>query len=289
MKRKFDIVTDSGGDMPKAYYEQNGIVCVPLGFTMNNVNYEGENGEKITLKEFYAKLREGAMPTTYQVTSEQAKAYIEPSLKKGNDVLVVCFSSGLSGTAGSFAVAVRSLLKEYPKRKIKVVDSLCASMGEGLLLDYAVKKADEGASLEETAKYAEKLKGKICHSFTVDSLFHLKRGGRISSATAVIGSILKIKPVMRMNERGKLEAVGKTLGRRKSLTALTERLFENIESETEPIFISHADCIEDAEFVKKTIETRLPKAKITLGEIGAVIGSHAGSRTLAVFYKGKSR
>ena len=289
-KRKFEIVTDSGADMPKDFYEKNNLICVPLGFTMNNVNYEGEHGEKITPKAFYAKLREGAMPTTYQVTAEQAKRYIEPCLQKGKDVLVVCFSSGLSGTAGSFRVAARELFKAYPKRKIKVVDSLCASMGEGLLLDYVIRKADEGYTLEETAKYAEKLKGKICHWFTVDNLFHLKRGGRVSGASAVLGSILKIKPVMRMNEQGKLEVVSKVMGRKKALTALVERLCEGMDiGENDPIFISHGDCQEDVDFVAGLIRERLNKVRIETHYIGAVIGSHSGAGTLAVFFKGKCR
>ena len=132
--RKFDIITDSGCDMPAQYLQEREIVCVKLGFTMNNVNYEGDGGERITEREFYQKLREGAMPTTYQVTGETAKGYMEKSLQKGRDVLVIAFSSGLSGTAGSFVVAARELKKAYPERKIFVVDSLCASMGQGLLL-----------------------------------------------------------------------------------------------------------------------------------------------------------
>ncbi len=289
MKRKFAILTDSGCDMPKAYLEKYAIGCVPLGFTMNNVNYEGECGEKITPKAFYQKLRDGGMPTTYQVTAETAKGHIEPLLIAGKDVLVLAFSSGLSGTAGSFAIAARELAKKYPKRKIKVVDTLCASMGQGLLLDYVIKKAETGAELDETAKYAEKLKGKICHHFTVDSLFHLKRGGRVSGATALIGSILKIKPVMYMDERGKLTVRSKTMGRKKALHTLVEELFEHMEDQNEPIFISHGDCIEDAEYVKGLILQRLPKAEITVHYIGPVIGAHSGAGTLAVFHKGKCR
>ena len=138
------------------------------------------------------------MPTTYQVTAETAKPHIEKCLEKGKDVLILAFSSALSGTAGSFIVAARELSKKYPKRKACVVDTLCASMGEGLLLHYVIKKADGGASLEETVKYAENLKLKICHHFTVDNLFHLKRGGRVSTMTAIFGSVLKIKPLMQV-------------------------------------------------------------------------------------------
>lgn len=288
--RKFEIVTDSSCDMSKEYLQTHKIECVNLGFTMNNVNYEGENGEKITEKEFYAKLREGAMPTTYQVTAETAKLHIEPLLKQDKDVLVLAFSSALSGTAGSFSVAKRELSKLYPKRKIVVVDSLCASMGEGLLLDYVVKKADEGESLEKTAEYAESLKRHICHYFTVDNLFHLKRGGRVSSMTAIVGSILKIKPVMHVNDEGKLVAIGKAMGRKKSLRSIVDKLFEEFDGdESDPIFISHGDCIEDVEYVKTLILERFPKQRIEIHYVGAVIGSHAGAGVVAVFCKGKKR
>lgn len=289
-KRKFAIVTDSSCDMPKEYLQEHQIECVNLGFTMNNVNYEGECGEKISEKDFYEKLRGGAMPTTYQVTGETAKAHIEPLLEKGKDVLVIAFSSALSGTAGSFLVAKRELSKKYPKRKICVVDSLCASMGEGLLLDYVIKKADEGESLEKTAKYAEDLKLHICHHFTVDSLFHLKRGGRVSSVTAIVGSILKIKPIMHVSDEGKLVAIGKAMGRKKSLKCLVDNLFESMDmQEGDPIFISHGDCMEDVEYVKGLILEKLPKAEIKVHYVGAVIGSHAGAGVVALFHKGKNR
>ena len=290
MRRNFDIITDTGCDMPESYFKEHDVACVKLGFTMNNVNYEGEGGEHITEKEFYQKLRDGAMPTTYQVTGEMAKTHIEKSLKNGRDVLVIAFSSGLSGTAGSFVVAARELEKTYQDRKIRVVDSLCASMGQGLLLDYVVKKADEGATIEETAAYAEGLKLHICHHFTVDNLFHLKRGGRVSAATAIVGSILKIKPVMHVSDEGKLVAIGKAMGRKKSLHTLVENLFASADmDENDPIFISHGDCIEDVEYVKGLILQRLPNVKITVNYVGAVIGTHSGCGTLALFNKGKKR
>ena len=290
MQRKFDVLVDSGCDMPKEYLEEKGVACVKLGFTMNNVNYEGESGEKITEKEFYDKVRAGAMPTTYQVTGEMAKTYMEKSLKKGKDLLVIAFSSGLSGTAGSFLVAQRDLAEEYPERKIFVVDSLCASMGEGLLLDYVLKKAETGASIEETASYAEDLKLKICHHFTVDNLFHLKRGGRVSTATAIVGSILKIKPIMHVDDNGKLTPVGKAMGRKKSLKTLVENLFESADmDETDPIFISHGDCMEDVEYVKALIYEKMPNVEIKVHYVGTVIGAHTGAGVVALFNKGKKR
>ncbi len=288
--RSFKIVTDSACDMPKTYFEEHDVTCVSLGFTMNNVNYEGVGGAHIEPQEFYKQVLEGAMPTTYQITSEQAKDAIAPLLRAGNDVLALTFSGGLSGTAGSFAIAARDLREEFPDRKIVVVDSLCASMGQGLFVDYVVKKADAGASIEDTAEYAEGLKLHICHHFTVDNLFHLKRGGRISATTAIIGSILKIKPIMHVDNEGHLVAIGKAMGRKKSLTVLVDNLFACADmGEDDPIFISHGDCIEDVEFVKNLIWARRPNVRIEVNYIGAVIGTHSGPGTVALFNKGKSR
>ena len=288
--RVFDIVTDSSCDMPKEYYEQNNVECVSLGFTMNNVNYEGEGGEKISHEEFYQKLRDGAMPTTYQVTGEMARSRIEKKLKEGKDVLVIAFSSGLSGTAGSFIVAARDLSAEDPELKIMVVDSLCASMGEGLLLDYVIKKADSGASIEETAAYAEDLKLHICHFFTVDNLFHLKRGGRVSSATAIIGTMLKIKPVMHVDDEGKLVAIGKVMGRKKALHAIVDNLLSVAElGEDDPIFISHGDCRDEVDYVIDLIRAKKPNVRIEVHFVGTVIGTHSGCGTVAIFAKGAHR
>lgn len=290
MARLFDIITDSSCDMPQEYLEKHNVACVKLGFTMDNVNYEGEGGEHITEKEFYAKLRDGAMPTTYQVTGEMAKNSIRKSLDTGRDVLIVAFSSGLSGTAGSFIVAGRDLQAEYPDRKIFVVDSLCASMGEGLLLDYAIKKADTGASIEETAKYTEDLKLSIAHYFTVDNLFHLKRGGRVSATTAIVGSILKIKPVMHVDNEGHLVPIGKAMGRKKSLAEIVNHLLEGADmDDNDPIFISHGDCIEDVEYVKSLIYAKKPNVEIFVNYVGSVIGTHAGAGVVALFNKAKHR
>ncbi len=289
-KRQFAIVTDSACDMPKSYCEEHDIEVVSLGFTMNNVNYEGENGEKITEEKFYALLREGAMPMTYQVTAEMAKPHIEQYLTEGKDVFVLTFSSALSGTSGSFFMAAKELQEKYPKRKICVVDSLCASMGEGLLLYYVVKKAESGASIEETKAYAEELRLHICHHFTVDNLFHLKRGGRVSAATAILGSVLKIKPIMHVDDEGKLTAIGKVIGRKKSLSTLVENLFASADmDENDPIFISHGDCMEDVEYVKRLIWEKKPNVEILVNYVGSVIGAHSGAGTVALFNKGKAR
>lgn len=288
--RNFKIMIDSSCDMPKEYYQQHDVECVPLGFMMNDINYEGENGEAIDVKDFYQKLREGAMPTTYQITAEQAKEHIEPYLKKGQDVLALVFSSGLSGTCGSFQVAARDLAAEYPERKVVVIDTLCESMGEGMLLDYVIKKADAGASIEETAQYTEDLKLHICHHFTVDNLFHLHRGGRVSKTSAIVGTILKIKPILHMDDDGKLIVIGKTMGRKKSLMTIVDNFFASADmEENDPVYISHGDCIEDVEYVKNLILARRPNTEFMVHEIGAVIGTHSGPGTIAIFNKGKHR
>ena len=288
-QRTFAIVTDSGCDLSAEYLSINGVELVGLGFAMNGVNY-GEDGEAIDGKEFYAKLRGGATPTTYQATPETVRAHVEPLLELGKDVLCISFSSGLSGTCGSYQIAARALTEEFPCRKVLVVDSLCASMGQGLLVDYAVNMANGGASIEETAAYLEGLKRKIVHFFTVDSLYHLKRGGRVSGVTAFVGSILKIKPILRVDNDGKLAVAGKAMGRKKALLGIAERLSATAElGKDDPIFISHADCLEEAEHVKELLQRRFPTAKIVVGEIGAVIGAHAGAGTVAVFCKAKMR
>lgn len=290
MQRKFVIVTDTGCDLSEDYRNAKGVHLVPLGFTMNNVNYGGEDGEKIGEKEFYEKLRTGAMPTTYQATGEGVKRVVEPLLQAGKAVLCLAFSSGLSGTYGSYVVAVRELREKYPESKVEVVDTLCASMGQGLLVDYLVRKADEGASLEEAKAYAEELKMQILHSFTVDNLFHLKRGGRVSGVTALVGTVLKIKPVMHVDNQGKLIVLNKAMGRKKAIKSMMDNLFALSDlGPNDPIFISHGDALEEAEEMKAKVLERYPAARVEIGYIGPVIGTHSGAGTLAIFCKGKKR
>ena len=288
--KKFAIVTDSGCDMPKEYFQAHGIVCAKLGFMINGVNYGEDSEQTMSEKQFYAQLREGAMPTTYQVTGEQAKEILERILKQEQDVFALTFSSALSGTSGSFIVAKRQLERQYPNRKIVVVDSLCASMGQGLLLDYIVKKAETGATIEEVQAFAEQLKGQICHHFTVDNLFHLKRGGRVSATTAIVGSILKIKPILHVNEEGKLVSIDKAMGRKKALKMLVDRmvLLADLQKD-DPIFISHGDCESELDYIISLVKSHFPENEIKVHYIGAAIGAHSGENTVALFHKGTQR
>jgi len=291
-QRKFKIITDSSADMPEEYYVSHDVEALSLGFFLNGETYLGEDGKPMDVREFYRLLRGGAMPTTYQVPGEVSKLHAEKYLKEGRDVLIIAFSSGLSGTASGMKVAARDLSEKYPERKIFVVDSLAASMGEGLLLDYVIRKADSGASIEETYSYAEEVKNHICHFFTVDDLFHLKRGGRVSAATAIVGSILNIKPLLHVDEEGHLISIGKAMGRKKSIRALADYMSRVQEIEDgAPVFISHGDCLEDAEFLKSIVLERFADKHITvsINDVGPVIGTHSGPGTLALFFYGKNK
>ena len=289
MARKFVLITDTGSDLPAEYYTQHDIDCIKLGFTLDGETY-GEDGGEMDVKKFYELLRNGAMPKTFQITPAQALAHIEPSAKEGKDVLIVAFSSGLSGTYESYLAAAKEIKASYPNVDVRVVDSLCASLGQGLFVDYVVRKADTGATLEETVAYAEDLKWHICHYFTVDDLFHLKRGGRVSGTTAAIGSLLRIKPVLHVDDAGHLIAIGKTMGRRKSISALVDKMVElqTLEKD-DPIFISHGDCREDVDYLIGLIKERFGERKIVVNMIGSVIGTHSGAGTVALFFRGKHR
>ena len=282
-------MTDTGSDLPDDYYVQHNIARVNLGFTLDGVTYGGEDGADMDVKKFYELLRGGAMPKTFQVTPAQAAAHIEPYLKEGKDVLVLSFSSGLSGTYESYCAAAKELSAAY-SAKVRVVDSLCASLGQGLFVDYVVKKADTGASLDETVRYAEELKGHICHFFTVDDLFHLKRGGRVSATTAVVGKMLNIKPVLHVDDAGHLIAIGKAMGRKKSIAALVEKMTELQDlDKDDPVFISHGDCAADVDYLVGLIKNRFGTRTFFINMIGSVIGTHSGAGTLALFFKGRHR
>ena len=239
-------------------------------------------------------MRAGSMPTTAQVNPEQAKEAFKKCLEQGKDVLYIAFSSGLSGTYGSAVIAARELEedKEYPGRKVIVLDSLSASLGEGLLVHKAVMLKEAGKSMEETADWVEKNKLHLCHNFTVDDLFHLHRGGRVSKATAILGTMINIKPVLHVDDEGHLIAIGKVRGRKKSLSALVDRMAEQIrgyEEQNDVVFISHGDCGEDAEYVKKLVQERFGVESFIINHVGPTIGAHSGPGTLALFFVGNPR
>ena len=288
MMRDFVILTDSSADLTAEMSQPLGIRTIPL-----EVMVEGEaskTNDKVDTKEFYAKLRDKKMAKTSAVSIDRFLGIFEGPIKEGKDILYLGFSSGLSSTYSSGAVAARETMEKYPDCKILTVDTLCASMGQGLIVYLAAKKKAEGADIEAVRDYVESIKLNLCHWFTVDDLFFLKRGGRVSAATAVVGSLLSIKPVMHVDNAGKLINVSKARGRKAAIDALFENMKGSmLPNVNETVFISHGDCIEDAEYLANRVRTELGIEHIEINYVGPVIGAHSGPGTLALFYLGKER
>lgn len=288
--REYVITTDNNADLPESYYQEHGVGCGYLSYTMDGTHYTHENF--MPEAEFYTKMRAGSMPSTAQVNPAEARQIFEPYLKEGKDVLHIAFSSGLSGTYNSCRLAAEELLEEYPDRKIKVVDSLAASLGQGLLVYLAQKKKEEGSDMETVGRWVEENRDHIVHLFTVDDLNHLYRGGRVSKTTAVLGGMLNIKPVLHVDEEGKLIPVGKVRGRKKSILELASLMDQQIGSykdSCDTIFISHGDCLEDAEFLAERIKAKYHIQTEIINYVGAVIGAHSGPGTLALFFVGDKK
>lgn len=285
----FVIVTDSSADLPADLVRELGVEVLPLSFTIQGKTYRNyPDGREMAPGAFYQLLRSGGMATTSAVNVADYTAALEPLLQEGKDVLLLVFSSGLSATYQSSVIAVEELREKYPDRKLFTVDTLCASLGQGLLVWHAVEQKRKGASIEAVRDWVEENKLHLCHWFTVDDLHFLKRGGRISAATAVVGSMLSIKPVLHVDDEGHLINVGKARGRAASLTALVDKM-EETAIDVDTVFISHGDCLADAEKVKAMVEERFGTQKVVINHIGPVIGAHAGPGTLALFFLGTQR
>ena len=287
---EYVITTDNNSDLPEEYLKDHGVGCMYLSYSMDGKNYT--HGNFLPEHEFYEAMRNGSMPTTAQVNPENAKALLEPYLKEGKDILHIAFSSGLSGTYNSSRIAAEELKEEYPDRKIIVVDSLSASLGQGLLVWLAQQKKELGQTLEDVADWAEKNKLKMVHLFTVDDLNHLYRGGRVSRTTAIVGSMLNIKPVLHVDNEGKLTAIGKVRGRKKALQELIKLMDEKIGifgADCDTIFISHGDCEQDAQYVAAKVKEKYNIKNIIINQVGATIGAHSGPGTMALFFMGDVR
>ena len=284
----YRIITDSCCDFPVEMYTSLQLTYVPL--TLNFRGAEYSDLSEGFLKELYSGLRAGEAASTSAVNPDGWASVMEPVLAAGQDVLVLAFSSGLSTTYQSAVIAAGDLKEKYPDRKINVVDTLCASMGQGLLVWYACKKRDAGMSLEELTAWCENNKMNLCHWFTVDDLMHLKRGGRVSATTALLGTMLQIKPVLHVDDAGKLINVSKARGRKASLDALAKKVAElGLPGENDTMFISHGDCLEDAQYVANLLKEKYGAKEVIISYVGAVIGSHAGPGTVALFFLGKNR
>ena len=284
----YQIITDSCCDFTKEMYEKLGLAVVPLMVNFRGQTFPDRNDE--SLKDMYAGLRAGEVATTSAANPGQWQELMEPYLQKGEDLLVLAFSSGLSTTYQSASMAADELRTMYPDRTISVVDSLCASLGEGLLAYYACKKRDEGMPLRELTQWLLDNRLHLCHWFTVDDLMYLKRGGRVSAATAIVGTMLSIKPVLHVDNEGHLINVGKARGRKASIQAMAKKVAElGAGFDNSVMFISHGDCREDAEYLAGLLKEQYGVKEVYINYVGAVIGSHSGPGTLALFFLGEHR
>ncbi len=286
----FVILTDSSADLSADMVRQLGVEVLPLQFIIQGKTYANyPDNREMELHHFYELLRAGEVATTAAVNMGDYIQAMEPLLQAGRDVLVLAFSSGLSTTCNSAVMAADELKSRYPERRIYVVDTLCASLGQGLLVWLAVREQRRGRSIEEVRDWAEANKLHLCHQFTVDDLHFLKRGGRVSATTAVVGSMLQIKPVLHVDNEGHLINIAKARGRAASLKALVDKMEATLTDREAPVFISHGDCLEDAETVANMVRERFGIQDIHLNHIGPVIGAHAGPGTVALFYLGSER
>ena len=287
---EYVILTDSGCDLTEALAKELELTVLPLSVTVNGKEYHNYLDEReISHKDFYALLREGNTGKTSAINLDTFKEAMEAILKEGKDVLYLGFSSGLSGTYQVGALAAEEMAEKYPDRKILTADTLCASLGQGLLVYYAVMQKRAGKSIEEVQRYVLDRRLNLAHWFTVDDLNHLKRGGRVSATTAMVGTLLSIKPVLHVDDEGHLINMEKARGRKASVRRLAAKVLEDMLEEDQPIFISHGDCLEEAEQLADLLRGKPHIGEITIGYVGPVIGAHAGAGVLAIFYLGKNR
>ena len=284
---RFKIVTDSGCDLSAEMIEALDLGIAALSVELDGRAYaEGE----MTPKELYDHLRGGKLPKTSAVNPELWADAMRPALENGQDVLTLVFSSALSATCQNAFIAAEELRGEFPDRKLIVIDSLCAAIGLGLLVHTAAKLRDAGKSIEETAAWIEEHKLNVCHWVTVEDLMHLKRGGRVSAATAVVGTMLNIKPIIRVDDSGRLESLAKCRGRKAALNYLLDRMAESFDPEIDDtVFIGHGDCMEDAKYLEQKVRERFGVQNVHINYIGAVVGAHTGPGVAVLFFYGKKR
>lgn len=286
--KDYVIITDSTCDLTSDYLNELDVKVIPLKFIYEEKSYY--DGTGMSYKDFYNLLREKKNVKTSQVNTETFIKEFEPYLNQQMDILYIAFSSALSGTFSCAEIAKNELIEQYPERKIIIVDSRSASMGEGLLVYYAAQKKKEGLSIDDLSDWIEKNKFNVCHWFTVDDLFHLKRGGRVSSASALLGSMLGIKPILHVDNAGKLIPTEKVRGRKAALISLVDHMKNSAEvTPNDVVFISHGDALADANFVKDLILKNFDVKEVKINYIGSVIGAHAGPGTVALFFMGKNR
>ena len=289
--RDYVILTDSCCDLSAEMAAELGVEILPLRLQMGERAYRNYlDGREIGFHEFYERVRSGELATTSAVNVGEFEEKMREILKTGKDILSISFSSALSTTYQSACIAAQDMKEEFPDANIYVVDSLSASLGQGLLLYLTVQKKREGLSAQELVQWVEDNKLHIDHWFTVDDLNHLKRGGRVSATAALFGTMLSIKPVLHVDNDGKLMTVAKARGRRAALKALVDKMEQTaIDPKDQTVFISHGDCLADAQLLAQMVRDRLHVSSVTIGDVGPVIGAHSGAGTLALFFVGTHR
>jgi DegV family protein with EDD domain len=281
---KYIITTDMTADYP-AQLEEKDFFVIDMAYVLDGVLYDGKTNPYLSTADFYSALADGKTSSTSMVTTEEAKEFFGKFLKEGYDVLHVGFSSALSGCYESYVSAVKELESIYPNNKVVVIDSLCATLGEGLLAYYALRKRDDGATIDENADYLNDLRHHVGHVFTVDDMNHLYRGGRVSKTTAVVGEALKMKPVLMVSDQGKLVPTNTMMGRKLALRTLVDKMVARTKGYDNKIaFIGSCDADKDAELLKKMVEEKFPNVKVLIGDISAIVGSHLGKGGLTLHY-----
>lgn len=284
------IILDSCTDLPLSFIKEHNVPVVNFTYSFKGSEYKDDFGQTINYKEFYEEVRKGEMPTTSQVNFEVYMNFFKPYLEAGKSIIYLCFSSALSGSYNGALLAKDMLMEEYQAADITIIDTKAASMGEGLIAWYAINMLENGATKDEIVSWVENNKLKVAHWFTVEDLNHLKRGGRVSGTAAFIGSLLNIKPILHVDNEGRLVPVSKVKGRKKSIKALFDQLDETIvKPEGQVIFISHGDSLDDANYLANMIRAKYPVIDIVINCIGPVIGAHSGPGTIALFFVAKGR
>ena len=287
---KFVITTDIACDLPDDYIKQHDIRLLPLYYTFGEEVYGDKN--VMEPKDFYNKMRNGSTPTTMAVNTDAATTLFSSLLNEGYDILHIAFSSGLSSSCSATVTAARDICENMPHAKIIVIDSLSASLGQGLLVHKAIQMKESGKTIDEIAKWLEENKLNLCHIFTVDDLHHLHRGGRVSKATAIIGTLINVKPVLHVDNTGHLISLNNVRGRKKALVSLVNQMEKRIvgfEGKNDTVFISHGDSLEDANYVASLIKERFGIDDILINYVSPTIGAHSGPGTIALFFLGNPR
>ena len=288
--KAYVIVTDSSCDMPQDLIQGLEVPVVPLSVLFGTERFRNVPEEAPESHVFYQRLSKGELAQTSAPNVEEFKDYFRPILQAGKDILYLGFSSALSGTYQNGAIAAEELQEEFPERQVLTVDTLSASLGQGMLVALAVKEKQKGRTLEEVRDFVEGTKRNLCHWFTVGDLNQLRRGGRLSAGKAILGNLLHVKPVLHVNDTGHLVPVDAVKGRKRSMEALLRKMEETVvEPETQQVYISHGDCIEDAQTLAAAVKERLNVPVVHIGDVGPVIGAHSGLGTLALFFLGTHR